>query len=118
MPTGFGALNHRKPAETVGNTYGERREKGVENPREKGGWQAIQGAIKDFFLGSIKSKHIQDFSNNADRYEAARTSKINRVQQGTAHSSGISRPSNDQYTGYLSGLIKHLDTKVPKKKQI
>jgi len=104
IPPGFGPLNHRK---TVGNTYGERREKAVENPQEKGGWQIV----KDFFSGDIKPKNIQNFSNNTDRYETSKTNKIDRVQQGTSHTAGISRPSNDQYAGYLYSIMQYFDTK-------
>lgn len=63
-PHHFGPLNHRREGETVGNTYGERRQQSTEKSGATG-W--VQN-IKDFFGGVKTTKNIGDFSNPTDKY--------------------------------------------------
>ena len=122
----FGPLNNRKPthtSETVGNTYGERRQK--MGSEETSNW--VQKGLqwgKDLFLGSgKKTSNIDNFSSSGDRYEGVRQSHFSsnpilekkaRLEEGYSVKAKTQQPSPDKYVGFLNSVIEYLDTSKKK----
>lgn len=125
-PSPFGPLNSRKPthvdSQTVGNTYGERRQKMGDETEASNNW--VQKGLqwgKDLFLGNTKkTNNINAFSNSADRYEGVRQSanaivdKKSRLEGGYSLKGRVQQPSPDKYVGFLNSVIEYLDTRKKK----
>lgn len=121
--SGFTPLNTRKGDQTVGQTYGERRERTkAEAARDNVGW--LEWA-KDKFLGSKKTKDTQAFASQADRFLGTQRTlysanpfveQKSRLEEGTRLQSRIAQPGADQYVRFLDSVIHFLNVKkVPKK---
>lgn len=120
--SGFSPLNTRKGDQTVGQTYGERREKTRVNDAKAGvGW--LERA-KDKFLGTKKTKDIHDFANKSDRFAGTGRSlysanlfveKKTRLEEGTHLQSRMLRLPGDQYVRFLDSVIHYIDARKPKK---
>ena len=135
-PQAFGPLNNRKPNQTghdqtVGNTYGERRDKADLDGSRSSNW--VQRSLqwgKDLFLGGVnKSSNVQEFSNSADRYEGVNrgyysTNPIvegkSRIEKGTNLQARVQHPEPDKYVGFLDSLIHYIDAdrQAPAKKKV
>lgn len=108
----FEPLNNRKTQNSVGQTYGERREKTSPQSGESPGW--IQ-SIKDRFWGRKNLKNLEAFSNQGDRYEGPRKPHLshqdivqrkNQIENGQGHK--VAR-SLDPYIDSLDSTIAFLN---------
>ncbi|MDO8526275.1 MAG: hypothetical protein Q7T03_01150 [Deltaproteobacteria bacterium] len=113
----FGPLNGRR--ETVGKTYGERRER-ANSAESSSNW--LQRA-KDFFsITGKKQNNISEFSNAADRYEGVRNEggrtlqKAAQLYDGSGQLAKVQRPENEKYALFLDSVIQYIDAKKPPKK--
>ena len=120
-PAGFAPLNSRKTDQSVGQTYGERRDKVKTQEAEKGlNW--VQRA-KDRFLGNKKLNDTEEFANKEDRFLGSQTShfssnpiveKKTQIETGLSHQSRVSRPAGDKYVHFLDDVILYIDAKTRK----
>lgn len=118
---GFSPLNHRK--ETVGQTYGERREK-TKAAQTQSGLSWLERA-KDKFLGTKKARDIKPFSKKEDRFLGTQRTiysanpfveKKSRLEEGTHLQPRIARPPTDQYVRFLDSVIHFMNVKKAPKK--
>src|SRR3989338_10923105 len=95
---GFAPLNTRRTDQTVGQTYGERRDKTKGTDGQNESW--LQRA-KDKFLGTKKRQPLEAFANKNDQFLGTQKSHYSsnpvvarprRTEEGTAHQSKIARP--------------------------
>ncbi|MBI4224667.1 MAG: hypothetical protein HY609_07000 [Deltaproteobacteria bacterium] len=120
---GFGPLNARRSDQTVGQTYGERREK-TKSQEAKEGVSWLERA-KDKFLGTKKTKDIKAFADKADQFLGAQRTiysanpfveKKSRLEEGTHLQSRIVHPAGDQYVRFLDSVIHYMNIKTAPKK--
>ncbi len=114
---GFGPLNTRKTDRTVGQTYGERRER-TKTAESEHSLNWVQWA-KDKFLGGKKYNNIDNFADKGDRFLKTQSAnpivdRKNRIESGEKGSSKATPQANDHYVRFLDSIITYLDKK-PKK---
>lgn len=104
----FEALNTRRQ---VGQTYGERRQKGAEKPNL--GW--IE-SLKDRFFGNRESKNVGNFARKEDRFTHLISPndvvRLNKTVEGGRALTGKTRPySVNQHIRFLDSVIAFVDAK-------
>src|SRR3989338_88100 len=117
LPASFEPLNNRKNArpksETIGQTYGERRQKA--SLHEEGWLKTGFNRAKDFFLGNGKKiNNVSEFANKEDRYEesgsrysANAVARKTRLEKGVRMESA-SKPPAEKYVHFLDSVITYL----------
>lgn len=115
---GFGPLNSRRTDQTVGQTYGERREKIKGTDVQNESW--LQRA-KDKFLGTKKRQPLESFANKNDQFLGTQKSHYNPIvernrqtEEGTANRSKSAQPKGDHYVSFLDSVIVTLDASKKK----
>ncbi len=116
----FAPLNTRRTDQTVGQAYGERREKTKGADGQNESW--LQRA-KDKFLGTKKQPPIETFANKNDQFLGAQKSHYSsnpivernrRTEEGTANRAKTAQPKGDHYVRFLDSVIGYLDTSKKK----
>lgn len=107
---GFDPLNQRRTTQTVGTTYGERRQRTPSLPQGTLSNHLLQ-RTKDFFLGGKKTAPAQDFANKDDRFERAKKSKLEGIEEGLSVAAKMQRPEDKKYVGFLNSVIEYLDVR-------
>lgn len=116
MSKAFGPLNNRKADRTVGQTYGERREKTTQSASQT--TQGLFQRIRDRFTGAKNPSPAAPFASKDDRYldphspsAKAVIERKNRLEAGGNSQARVQPPPKDRYVGFLDSVIKFLEAK-------
>ena len=118
-PGQFAPLNGRKADQTVGQTYGERRDRTTQTA--EGSSQGVLQRIKDRFTGGVKKGGpAEAFAHSGDRYEAVGKKhdilkQKSRMESGRSLTARVVQPGADNYVGFLNSVIHFFDKKNPRK---